>query len=131
MPGLARFGFALGFVSLVAGCGDGKGTIAGKVTVGGKPVPFAQITFESQVGAKDVLSVRVVNGEYTTAPGRLPSGPAKASVVHSAGPPAGGGDGPKGKVETPIPSRYQSAATSGLALTVKPGENTFDAKLDP
>lgn len=130
---------AVALVAVVAlfsvGCGQGTGVVTGKVTLDGKPLPRGLITFLSEVGKKDAFSAAIIDGEYRTDP--IPCGPAKVTVIATDGPPTeekGGSDlqaGPRPGTKTMvvIPDRYQKPDTSGFELTIKPGENPFNADM--
>jgi hypothetical protein len=124
---------------LSAGCtGGGTGTVKGKITVNGNPLPSGLITFESQTGKKNAYAAAIRDGMYET--DQIPSGPCKITVVHSAipAPESGGNDllaGRKGGARVAgvveVPRKYHSSDTSGLELEVKAGANTFDKDLTP
>jgi hypothetical protein len=127
-----RRAFALATVFLV-GCAPATGTVQGKITVNGTPLPAGLITFQSEVGNHDALSAPVKDGRYETGP--IPVGPCKVTVIHSsvARPAAGGSD--LGRARTAgvveVPEKYGRADTSGLTLTIKSGANMFDRNLTP
>src|SRR5262245_18457053 len=112
------------------GCG-GTGVVSGKVTVNGVALPKELITFLSEVGNKDVYNAAIADGVYRTA--EIPCGPAKVIIIPALGegppPEAKGIDlrppvrPVRGKANVQVPAKYQSADTSGLQLTIKPGEN--------
>ena len=124
-------------VALVAfaltGCAPVTGTVKGKITVNGKPLPAGLITFHSEVENHDAFSAAIQDGQYETGP--IPAGSCKVTVVLSsvAKPAAGGSD--RGRVRAggtiEVPEKYGRADTSGLTFTVKPGANTFDQDLTP
>src|SRR5262245_2998889 len=148
MSGLLRrivpcVGLAL-MTALGAGCGSPPGTVSGTVKVNGQPLPKGLITFLSEVGNKDPYSAQIIDGKYQTSP--IPAGPAKVMIIpglESAAPsePPKEGQGndlmptvQPGRVKKPglvVPDKYQNAETSGLSLTVKSGENTFDVDMKP
>lgn len=119
------------------GCGPPpKGTVSGKITVNGKPLPEGLITFLSQVGKKEVSNAKIKNGEYQT--DEMLAGPAKIVIIPTLAQetiPVDKGDvrpPPKGKAKSlDVPSKYQDANTSGLEITVNAGANTFDKDLVP
>ena len=123
--------------ALAAGCGPhASGTVEGKITVHGKPLPAGLITFESEVGNRDAYSAQIQDGAFKTGP--IPAGPCKITVINSTAsgpPPVGGNDlsptrAPRaGVVEVPV--KYGRSDTSGLTFTVKEGTNTFDQDLTP
>ncbi len=132
-------------VFAAAGCGPPPtGIVSGTVTVGGQPLVNGLITFESEVGKRDVFSAAVLDGKYTTDP--IPVGATKVSVVNrqpnpAAPPPAEGklmagqsGDltAPARKAATAsVATKYNSSATSGLTHDVTAGENKKDFDLTP
>jgi hypothetical protein len=127
-----RRAFALATVFL-AGCAPATGTVQGKITVNGKPLPAGLITFHSEVGNHEVFSAPVKDGRYETGP--IPAGPCKVTVIHSsvAKPAAGGSD--LGRARTAgvvkVPEKYGRGDTSGLTFAIKSGANTFDRDLTP
>jgi hypothetical protein len=131
------------FALLGAGCGGprGKGTVSGKITVGGKPLSKGLITFLSQVGNKDSYNAAIVNGEYQT--GEIPVGPATIVILPAMRaspntPPEEAKSGdlipqgkPGGSKTMDVPEKYHSANTSALQTTIKPGVNDFSTDLVP
>ena len=131
---------------LAAGCGPPPtGTVSGTVKVNGQPVANGLITFESEVGKRDVFSAAVLDGKYTT--GEIPVGPTKVTVVNRqpnpAAPPPKEGKlmaGQGGDLSPPpraaaapagVPTKYNSSATSGLTYEVTAGPNAKDFDLAP
>jgi hypothetical protein len=107
---------------LVSGCAQEQtGTISGKVTFLGQPLPEGIVSFVSQEGK--VVTDRVHDGQYVVQ--GVPVGPAKITVRQIV-------DGfaknqlPAGKE---IPLRYRSADDSGLLYTVVSGKQTHDFEL--
>jgi hypothetical protein len=142
-----RLAALLPLALLLAGCGRGKGTVSGKVTLNGEPIPWGRITFLSQVGDKTPHSSRIVNGKYTI--NDCPAGPVKIAVESieakavdtSKVPPkmlersrqAGAVEPPAEVVgkHLPIPARYADPDKSGLDYTVESGSATHDIPLKP
>jgi hypothetical protein len=100
-----------------------KPTVAGAVTLDGKPIEGASIGFHLADPAKPpVVATTDKAGTYKVA---LPAGEytvtvVKAIVVPKSNPPR----------ETLVtPGKYASPKTSGLKVTVKDGANTFDVGL--
>ena len=133
-------------LAAAAGCGPPPtGTVSGVVKAGGQPVASGLITFESEVGKRDVFSAAIIDGKYAT--DEIPVGPTKVSVINRQGNPAApppketklmagqGSDlapppkqrGPAGEV----PAKYSSSDTSGLTYDVTKGPNTKDYDLTP
>ncbi|HEY1377337.1 MAG TPA: hypothetical protein VGF55_11115 [Gemmataceae bacterium] len=120
------------------GCSPATGSIAGKVTVGGKPVQSGNVSFVSKagmvytggIGADSSYQVDgVPPGEMTVLvigppppqrpPAEIGMGRKMASVT--APPPPTGGP--------TVDPKYGDAATSGLRYMVNPGPNTYDIPL--
>jgi len=132
----ARRAAALPLVALLAaGCGRiGQGSFHGTITVAGTPLPHGSITFLPEAGDRDPVTAAIIDGVYDTGP--MPAGPARITIVHSTHAPArAGGDfaaRPPAPADMPrVPAKYHSPDTSGLAVTVRPGANTFDHDLKP
>lgn len=76
---LRRFGFAAALaavLSTVVGCGGGKGTVTGKVTVDGKPLPSGRISFVPSKGQG--VGGEIKDGQYTVE--KVPVGSVKVTV---------------------------------------------------
>jgi hypothetical protein len=128
----------------VTGCSGsgGSGTISGTVTVDGQKLKRGLITFMPENTKKGVFNAAIVEGKFEIS--GVPTGLAKVVVMPGMDPP-GSGDNPADgndrarpnttpKMETlatSVPVKYQSAATSGLELTVKSGPNPYDLNLTP
>jgi hypothetical protein len=127
-------------LALFAGCGPSVGTVAGKVTVGDKPVTEGRITIIPADG-QGITTAIGPDGNYRV--DNVPVGEVKIIVL---GPPppqeelrdlkVKGKEGRRGpppgsKIASPIPARYGDSSTSGLTLTVKPGVNPFDIPMTP
>jgi hypothetical protein len=136
------------FVSvLLAGCSrpdplNRGATVSGKVTLDGVPLAGGVVVFESADGAYNPQSVIRLDGTYVVQ--EPPLGACRIVVrtshLKSFAPPLA----LRGKVTqkqypgfveeevgyyTAIPARYESAASSGLALEVVRGDMTHDLKL--
>ncbi len=121
--------FAL--VLLAAGCSAGKGSISGKVSLNGTPVAGGTITFQSEVGNREVFSALIKDGQYSIE--GVPTGKARVTVKN-LGPGAGGkqdGNRAASQGASPIPARYADPDSSGLSLTVRPGEQSYPVDLTP
>jgi hypothetical protein len=123
---------ALSLVALLAaGCGGTEqGSVRGTITVAGKPLSRGSITFLPGAGDRDPVTAAVIDGVYDT--GLMPAGPARITIMHSTHAPARAGGDLAAPADTPwVPARYHSPDTSGLAVIVRPGANTFDHDLKP
>jgi len=139
----------------LAGCqGDSspfkgpKGTVNGKVTYNGNPLPAGcSIVFMHQEKSLPATGSIGADGSYSLQMGGKPevmAGAYKVSLSPPASAAATGADpsnpeaykafmmgkGAKPAEEKPpFPKKYQMADTSGLTFTVKEGPNTFDIDL--
>lgn len=120
---------------LLLGCGaagNDKGTIKGKVSYKGKDLTTGTISFHDE-SEKLVGSSGIANGMYIME--KVPTGPVKVTVqvIASTGPEPKESKDPTIIMPTravPIPDKYKSPKTSGLAYTVSSGEQTKDFPLD-
>jgi hypothetical protein len=141
-------------VTLVVGCGpavDGysgpRGSVAGRLTIDGKPVrEGCQILFMAAQGSFVASGTVEGDGNYK-ALYRVPAGlPVGDYVVqlglprnHPSSAAPGAGDSMTAvdfdqlqrawKASLPFPQRYFSTSTSGLKLTVQPGANAANFDL--
>jgi hypothetical protein len=142
---------ALLLVLSSVGCGRAVGSLAGKVTLNGEPLPGGQVVAYND---KDeaVARVTVIDGTYTMPD--LPLGAVRLAVqTHTPdGQPIGSAMAPPKKEERPLPPeirkdmtkalptgaqqelkpvpiKYTSAKQSGLQTTVVKGETTFDIEM--
>ncbi len=134
-------------IVLLAGCSqDGligpTGTVSGTVTLKGKPLGEATITFFGQNNGDTAMGVTQGDGTYTLMYGigfSVPAGDYRVSVTTGISPNAPPVDpsemmksmkpGPLAK--STIPTKYQDPGTSALVAVVKEGTNpniSFDLK---
>lgn len=119
---------ALGVVLLIlSGC-EGNGThypVIGKVTVDGKPLPDAQLSFLPDVEKGNQTTARsfgkVKDGNYTLTT-KAPAGWYKVIILTKY---PGGPDKP----EMMLPRRYSDYGRSGLSVEVKPNPAPGDYDL--
>lgn len=137
-------------LSLIAGCGDSKGSrgptgkVSGKVTFDGKPLPSGcTIVFTHQDKAVAITAPIGSDGSYSL-PNALvgthkvsfmvPVEAAAAAPPDPSNPEAykafmlGQAKAPT-EDKPPIPKRYCSPDQSGLTFTVQEGENKYDIDL--
>jgi hypothetical protein len=125
---------------VMAGCGSARGTVTGKVTMGGKAVPLAMVTFHGKDSqGKDVQrnATTGLDGSYHVT--GVPAGDMTVTVenVNSAAnisvPPPKGLDIKAGDPIPPtaIPKKYLALTTSPLKYTVKAGSQDFPIDLTP
>lgn len=131
--GLTKVAAALAALTL-AGCGGPyDSTVAGAVSLDGKPLRVGLVTFDPQETGSSAYGVIGADGMYTLCTGRkegLASGDYDIAVTAyepSGVPGSQGGPPPMGKAL--VAERYRSPSTSGLNFTVKPGDNTIDLEL--
>jgi hypothetical protein len=67
---------AVALFSLTVGCGGKKATVTGKVSYGGKTVPYGTVTFHPEKGQP--VTVPIEDGVYTAK--NVPTGDAKVTV---------------------------------------------------
>ena len=124
---------------LIAGCGRADvGSVAGQVTLDGRPLSGAVIVFENAERGVSVNAELADDGSYavrTFDTRGLPPGE-YAVAVRPGG--VAGTDAPLVGEETPqdasfsqaVPARYRNTQTSGLRATVEAGRNPpFDFQL--
>lgn len=124
------------------------GTVKGKVTCNGNPVPAGcDIVFMHQQKSLPATATTGADGSYSLQMGGKPgilAGAYKVSLTPPAKEAAAApdpsnpeaykafmtGKAPKAAEEKPpFPKKYQVAETSGLTYTVEEGENTIDIEL--
>ncbi len=128
----------LGLFMVVSGCGPTVGSVVGKVTFDGKPVPGGNVTVIPSSGSAQMGAIDQ-NGNYSIS--NVPTGPAKITVETASQKPTKMPSGakivPPKDVKAPnydpneakkgiyvaIPNRYSVPEESGLALDVKSGKN--------
>jgi len=128
---------------------ESTGDVSGKVTYGGKPIPWGRVTFVSQDGDRKAVSAAIKDGRYEVK--NCPTGKVKISVEsflarRIAVPPGEQRGAAKGsKVPSPldlpppeaidqrlaIPPEYGNADTSGQEYEVGRGAQTHDIDLTP
>jgi len=63
-------------ISITLGCGGGKGTVSGKVTLGGQPLPAGTIGFHPSKGT--AIAGEIKDGQYSVS--GVPAGEVKVTV---------------------------------------------------
>jgi hypothetical protein len=129
-------------LALLCGCGPAPEKpypVRGKVTFQGKPVASGMVRFSNTQAGIDVV-IDVHDGVYAVAvtqtPG-LPEGTYQVAILPPrwARPLTPPGQAIAKPAQPPvyldIPTKYHQPSTSGLTLTVKPGDNTFDVDMQP
>lgn len=133
-----------------AGCGGDSelpgetGTVIGKVTYKGKPVPAGTtVSFVNQDNGMAAVGQVAADGGYSllmrgerkvlTGPYRISVNPAAVTQDLTADPEAYKaimeGQAKAPGMEAAFPEKYKSPETSGLAFSVQPGSNIFDIDL--
>jgi hypothetical protein len=134
-PRRLPFGALLPLLLLATGC-SGRGDVAGKVSLDGKPLPAGTIIFQS---GKRAVSADIKDGEYTAT--GVPAGDVKVAVetgsIKAKAEMLGAGVKMTGKEAGPqaqkakellakylhIPERYADPNKSGLTAKVNSGSN--------
>jgi hypothetical protein len=116
----------------VCGCA-GKGDVNGKLTMAGKPVTTgAKIVVLTPSG--DMVGWAMVDAQGNFRLENIPTGVNPVLVYKALPPGVKPGNGfiktPPSKSSVAIPARYQNKE-SGLTVTVEPGENTCEIRLEP
>jgi hypothetical protein len=146
MKGLVRLPrphmYAWAVALACAGCGVGKGDVAGKVSFKNKPLVFGTVVIYGEDGLPR-YGVIGEDGNYVVK--GVPSGPARVTV-NSPDPtqPLYSRDDPKGRPRPaedekrlaalktkwfPIAQKYGDVTTSELTLEVRKGTNAYDIDL--
>lgn len=118
-----------------------SGTVAGKITYGGKPLDKGSVIFVSDVTGDSAASDLQADGTYTLKYGKgfsVPAGDYRVAVrgvAMSTQPPPDPTELMKNpekyEVKDPVPDKYRNPASSGLVAVIKEGTNTdvnFDLK---
>jgi hypothetical protein len=129
---------------LSVGC-TGKGSISGRVTLDGKPLPLGTITFHSEEGRHDVFNASIRDGSYAI--DGVQAGKARVTIVSvdparvgaaaaSTGQAGGSDVKPRAApAATPgfvaVPERYANPEQSGLTWQVLVGAQVYDVDLKP
>jgi len=116
------------------GCGSAAGTVSGKVSYQGKPLPGGYVNFQSE-GDKSVLKTSRIKEDGSYSVSGLPLGPAKISVQGlsarrlAALPGQGEKNSQPEQKEVFVPPQYGNTEKSGLTYEVKPGSQPHDIEL--
>jgi hypothetical protein len=128
---------------MAAGCGRSRldtVPVSGKVTYRGSPVPWGTVSFQptDPKASRPALADINVDGSYEVATLEhdkgLMAGEYKVSVYAAKTPlfrPNAEQQAAAARIKLPTPERYASPDTSGLTLTVAPGDGpkSFDIEL--
>ncbi len=122
---------------LLTGCGNDLAQVTGTITVDGQPLQTADdvkvtILFQPESGGAPATGLVDTNGQYTLSTGGdegiTPGEYLVTCAVTQLIPPATPGGTPGGRrISDP---KYANAATSGLRLSVKAGDNQYDIALN-
>lgn len=130
MKRLWGFAFLMAFVA--SGCGaPPTGTLSGKVTVNGKPLPAGMLILNTE--DKMSFTTGIKDGIYSV--DKIPLG--KATIAVRESPAASNTEPGKGDPSKPlpppppkvVPAKYEKAESSGLSTTVVKGPNEFNIDL--
>lgn len=122
---------------VATGCGPQVGTVSGRVSYEGEPIPVGNVTFYGEQN-QVVFAQLTETGTYSI--DRVPVGKVLVTVetpnvkpfVLEPGqpPPPPGMLSPAYRLPNiPIPVRYRDRRSSGLETTVQTGEQTYDITL--
>jgi len=128
-----RLIFAAGVFLSFTGCGGSQGTVSGKVTLDGKPLPGGLVSIFDAEGQTRTSGIGK-DGAYSMS--NVAPGKAQIAVLtmeertdlrgsQSGAPPVKNSMG----TFVAIPAKYLSKETSGLSLEVKTGKQDFEIQL--
>jgi hypothetical protein len=137
---MIRFSFLVATLA-VTGCGSGVGSVTGKVTYGGQPLPSGTVIFHApdgrtghsaigQDGSYEIRDVPVGTVRVSVqSHSRIPDGLSKAAMRDPdfKAPKTL----PQGLRLVNIPQRYGNPSRSGLRYAVISGRQTYDITLEP
>jgi hypothetical protein len=126
---------AAGALLALAGCGESRGEIDGKVALDGKTVPGGVVKVypskdaNPETPGQPLTTAILQDGTFVVT--NVPTGPAQITVEeHLRLSPIGGGKAPGADERfMPIPARYKDKAKSGLSIDVKSGKQPLDLQL--
>ncbi len=115
---------------LLPGCGDGvqKGQVAGTLTLQGKPVSQGSVVFFREAGVPAGMGDLNAAGEFQVGE-PLPVGTYMVAFHFDDGEVAGAPEPSQGGPKPQVPAKYWSETTSGLTVTVAPGDNRFPLEM--
>jgi hypothetical protein len=131
-------------VLAVAGCGPGSGSVSGKVTYKGTPLPGGTVTFMT---SDQKVKTAIIGSDGTYSIDKVTTGPAKIAVTPLVPLPPmmpggmamdpGKVDAPEGDAAAPpaadksasIPEHYKDPEKSGLTHTVTTGKQEHNIEL--
>jgi hypothetical protein len=125
LPILASLGLAA-----VVGCGNGKGSVSGTVTIDGKPVASGSVTFVKQGGelAREGAVIRDGSFQAVVPPGKYKLELNGQKVISKRKQKAFDGTDEEVEItEELFPERYNSKTE--LTEEIKPGANTIKLEL--
>jgi hypothetical protein len=131
---IAHSVLAFSMLALVVGCGGSTGSVSGKVTYQGKPLPGGYVNFMSQ-GEQSVTKTSGIKADGSYSVSGLPVGAAKISVQGLSArrladlPGQGGKDEKVQQQEVFVPPQYGNSETSGLKYDVKSGSQSYEIEL--
>ncbi|MDY0167074.1 MAG: hypothetical protein RBS80_11055 [Thermoguttaceae bacterium] len=115
---------------VLPGCGRGPtGEVAGKLTLQGQPVTQGSVVFFQAAGVPVGMAGLSATGEFQLRE-RLPAGTYLVAFHFDDGAVAGAPDTGPDVPGPSVPSKYWDENTSGLAVEVKPGANTFELNVE-
>lgn len=133
---MCRFCLSVISAIILIGCGGGDGpdlgTVSGTVTLDGKALANATLTFTptGEKGGRPSIAITDDDGEYelkyTAALAGAPPGEYEVSITTSTS--ESDDDGNDIETEEILPAKYNAATV--LKKTIEPGSNTIDFALD-
>ena len=117
-------GLVIVFAVLGAGCSKGgkeTGTVVGKASYKGTPLAVGNINFLSKTGSAAIA--RVGAGGQFQVDGKLEAGEYKVYATAPLPEPQAPGTKASAQPKFELPPKFRDPASSGVTVTVKPGEN--------
>jgi hypothetical protein len=138
VPDLRRIGsivtLAASLAGCAAGCGSGGATVAGRVTLDGRPLPTGSVQFHPQAGGPIAYGSIGPEGGFSlrqgASNGPIPPGRYTATVVALSSPASDADESQGESLPAAItPPRYGDVSTSNLVYDLAPGSNTLEIEL--
>ena len=134
--------FVLSFTVVLTGCGGGsgdktpKGTVSGKVTVGGQPFTAGAIHFTSVQSVPATFGAEMKAGGMFQVAEPIPTGSYKVSLSSPTVGPIVGPDGvarpaTAKDLKSNVPPKYATAASSDKTVEISKGNNNLTIDLVP
>ena len=126
---IGALSFSIILCCCLTGCGGKMGSVTGRVTVDGQPVPNAKVSYEDNVKHVRASGETDANGVYTLSTNAkndgAPVGDYRIAIVQASAADSSQTTAPPRL----FPTQFERVETSGLSFSVKSGSNTNDIQL--